>query len=63
MITGKIEDEDLLCHAKVKWHGQWHEIDVALSADDEPAIGTHLLQGCIMGMDFIQNILTIDKPA
>ena len=55
-------DEDLLCHAKVKWHGQWQEIDVALSADDEPAIGTRLLQGCIMTMDFIQNTVMIDKP-
>jgi len=59
MINGDIED--LICRAKVNWHGNWQDIDVALSADDESAIGTRLLKGCVMNMDFIQNILTIDK--
>jgi predicted aspartyl protease len=59
--NGKSEDE-LVCHGQVKWHGQWQKIDVVLSADEEPAIGTRLLQGCVMMMDFIQNTLTIDKP-
>jgi hypothetical protein len=61
MIIGKI-DEELLCRAQVNWHGQWQEIDVVLSADEEPAIGTHLLKGCVMAMSFIEDTLTIDKP-
>jgi len=59
--NGKSEKE-LVCHALVKWHGLWQDIDVVLSDDEEPALGTRLLQGCIMTMDFIQNTLTIDKP-
>ncbi|MDZ7362520.1 MAG: hypothetical protein ONB46_17620 [candidate division KSB1 bacterium] len=55
-------DEALLCYAQVKWHGQWQKIEVALSADNEPAIGTRLLNGCVMMMNFIDNTLTIDKP-
>ncbi|MGH7595897.1 MAG: hypothetical protein ACREOI_06065 [bacterium] len=56
-------DEELLCRAQVNWHGQWQEIDVVLSADEEPAIGTRLLKGCVMAMNFIEDTLTIDKPA
>lgn len=52
----------LLCHAQVKWHSQWQEIDVALSEDEDPALGTRLLKGCVMTMNFIDNTLTIDKP-
>ncbi len=54
--------EELLCRAQINWHGQWQTIDVVLSNDEQPAIGTRLLNGCTMTMDFIQNTLTIDKP-
>jgi hypothetical protein len=33
-----------------------------LSNDEEPAIGTRLLKGCVMMMGFIDDKLTIDKP-
>lgn len=60
--NGKSQEE-LLCRAQVNWHDHWQEIEVVLSDDEEAAIGTRLLQGCIMTMNFIQNTLTIDKPA
>jgi predicted aspartyl protease len=55
-------EEELLCRGQVKWHDHWQEVDIVLTNDEEPAIGTHLLQGCVMTMDFIRNMLTIDKP-
>lgn len=62
MISGLIEDSLHPHIFQVKWHDLWQDIDVVLSDDEESAIGTRLLQGCIMTMDFIQNTLTIDKP-
>ncbi len=53
--------EELLCRAQILWHGHWQEIDVVLSNDEQPAIGTRLLSGCMMTMDFVHNTLTIDK--
>jgi predicted aspartyl protease len=55
--------EDLLCRGQIEWHGQWQEVDIVLTADEEPALGTRLLNGCLMNMNFIQNTLTIHKPA
>jgi predicted aspartyl protease len=55
-------EEELVCHGRVKWHEQWQEIDIVLSADEEPSLGTGLLNGCVMTMNFIENTLTIDKP-
>ena len=54
--------EDLLCRGQIHWHGQWQEVDIVLTADEEPALGTRLLHGCMMNMDFIQNTLSINKP-
>lgn len=54
--------EELLCRARVYWHGEWQEVDVVLSGDEQPAIGTRLLNRCIMTMDFVFNTVTIDKP-
>jgi hypothetical protein len=34
-----------------------------LSNDEEPAVGTKLLQGSIATMDFVKNKLTIVEPA
>lgn len=50
-----------LCRARVLWHGKWKAIKVVLSNDEEPAIGTHLLQGSIVTMDFVKNRLTIKE--
>ena len=55
-------EEELVCHGRVKWHDQWQEIDIVLSADEAPSLGTALLNGCVMTMNFIENTLTIDKP-
>jgi len=77
MITGKIEaglhplialeiagtkgSETLstLVDTGFNWN---EEMDIVLSADDEPSIGTSLLNGCVMMMNFIENTLTIEKP-
>lgn len=56
-------EEELLCRAQVNWHGQWKKVEVVLSNDEQPAIGTRLLNGCKMDMDFIANVLTINKPS
>jgi predicted aspartyl protease len=55
--------QDLLCRGQILWHGRWQDIDIVLTADEEAAIGTRLLHGCMMNLDFIQNTLIIDKPA
>lgn len=60
--SGKREQE-LLAQGKVIWFGKEREVSVILSDADEPAIGTKLLKGCVMTMDFIHDNLTIDKPA
>jgi hypothetical protein len=51
----------LLCRAKVNWHGHWQEIDVVLSNDEQPAVGTRLLNACVLTMDFVHNTVTINK--
>ena len=48
--------------ARVIWHGKWKEIKVVLSNDEEPAVGTQLLQGSVVTMDFIKNRLAIAEP-
>jgi hypothetical protein len=35
---------------------------VILSNDEEPAIGTGLLQGSIVTLDFVKNKLTTEEP-
>jgi predicted aspartyl protease len=51
------------CAARVLWHGKWRQVDVVLSNDEEPAIGTGLLQGSIATLDFVKNKLTIEEPS
>jgi len=55
--------EEIVCRGEVLWNEEVRSVEIALSEDDEPAIGTKLLKGCVMTMDFIQDALTIDKPA
>jgi predicted aspartyl protease len=50
-----------LCPARVLWHGKWKEIKIVLSNDEEPAIGTGLLQGSVVTMDFVKNTLRIEE--
>jgi len=54
--------EEIYCRGKILWFGEIKTVQVILSNDDEPSIGTRLLQGCLMNMNFIQNLVTIDKP-
>jgi hypothetical protein len=51
-----------ICPARVLWHGKWKEVEVVLSNDEEPAIGTLLLKGSKVNMSFVKNKLTIRKP-
>jgi len=51
------------CPARVLWHGKWKDIEVILSNDEEPAIGTGLLQGSVVTMDFVKNTLVIKEPS
>ncbi len=55
-------NEELMAVGKVVWFGIEREVRVVLSNDEEPAIGTRLLKGCMMTMNFIEDTLTIDKP-
>ncbi len=50
------------CSARVLWHGKWKDIEVVLSSDEEPAVGTGLLQGSVVTMDFVKNKLMIKEP-
>jgi predicted aspartyl protease len=54
--------EDLLCRARINWHGQWQDVDIVLTDDEEAALGTRLLEGCIMTMDFVHDTMVIEKP-
>jgi predicted aspartyl protease len=47
---------------RVLWHGKWKEVEVVLSNDDEPAVGTGLLQGSVATLDFVKNRLVIAEP-
>jgi predicted aspartyl protease len=51
-----------ICPARVLWHGKWKAIKVVLSNDEEPAVGTHLLQGSVATLDFVKNRLAIEEP-
>lgn len=54
--------EELYCKGEVLWFGEARKVQIILSHDEEPAIGTRLLNGCIMNMNFINDFVTIDKP-
>jgi hypothetical protein len=45
----------------VLWHGKWKKITIALSNDEEPAIGTRLLQDSVVTLNFGNNRLTIEE--
>ena len=51
-----------VCPARMLWHGKWKKIKIVLSHDEEPAIGTRLLQGSVVTMDFVKNKLAIAEP-
>ena len=55
--------QELIALGKIVWFGEARDVRVILSDDEEPAIGTKLLKGCVATMDFIQDTLTIVKPA
>ncbi len=50
-----------VCPARVLWHGKWKTAKVVLSNDEEPAIGTHLLQGSSVMLNFVKNTLNIEN--
>ncbi|MGH7598724.1 MAG: hypothetical protein ACREOI_20405 [bacterium] len=54
--------EEIVCRGKVLWHNEIHRIQIVLSDDEEPAIGTLLLKGSIMTMNFVDDTLTIALP-
>ena len=41
----------------------WKDIEVILSNDEEPAIGTQLLQGSVVTMDFVKNKLMVKESS
>ena len=55
--------EEIVCRGEILWHSKLRSVEIVLSDDEEPAIGTGLLQGCVVTMDFIHDTLNIDKPA
>jgi len=54
--------DEIYGHGKILWFDEIREVEIIFSNDEEPAIGTRLLNGCVMTMNFIGNTLTIDKP-
>lgn len=56
-------EQELVARGTIVWFGKEREVRIILSDDEEPALGTKLLKGCVMTMDFIQDALTIVKPA
>ena len=56
------KEEEIVCHGKVFWHDEVRRVQIILSDDEEPAIGTRLLKGSIMTMNFVHNTLAIALP-
>jgi hypothetical protein len=54
--------EEIVCRGEVLWHGEVCSVEIALSDDEQPAIGTGLLKSCVMTMDFRNDTLSIEKP-
>ena len=54
--------KELVCLGNVLWHDQLRRVQIVLSHDEEPAIGTRLLKGSIMTMNFVENTLVISLP-
>ncbi|MFQ5629805.1 MAG: hypothetical protein ACE5I1_13655 [bacterium] len=55
--------EEIYCCGTILWFGEKRQVQIILSNDEEPAIGTLLLQSCVMNMNFIEHTLTIEKPS
>lgn len=55
-------EEEVVCHGELHWHGEQRAVEIILSDDDEPAIGTDLMQGCVVTTDFTTDVLMIAKP-
>jgi predicted aspartyl protease len=55
--------EEIICRGEILWHDEVCSVEIALSDDEQPAIGTGLFKGCVMTMDFRNDTLTIEKPA
>ncbi len=49
-----------VCPARLLWYGKWKKIKVVLSHDEEPAIGTHLMQGSSVTLNFVKKTLNIE---
>jgi len=58
--NGKFEEE-ISCTGYIYWFNKVKKIQIILSEDEEPTIGTRLLQNSIVTMDFIKNLITIAK--
>ncbi len=56
------KEEEIVCHGKIFWHNEVRHIQIILSDDEEPAVGTRLLKGSIMTMNFVHDTLTIALP-
>jgi clan AA aspartic protease len=56
------KNEEIVCQGEILWHNELRSIEIALSDDEEPAIGTALLDGCVVTMDFKGNTLSITEP-
>jgi len=54
--------EEIVCRGKILWHNELHRVQIILSDDEEPAIGTRLLKGSLLTMDFVKNTLMIALP-
>jgi len=54
--------EEIVCHGEIFWHDEHRTVEIVLSDDDEPAIGTGLLKGSLVIMDFINDVFNIDQP-
>lgn len=58
--NGRIEEE-ISCIGYVTWFGEKKRVQITLSDDEESTIGTRLLQGSVVTMNFIKNMITITQ--
>lgn len=58
--NGRIEEE-ISCTGYLKWFDMKKKVQITLSDDEESTIGTRLLQGSVVTMDFIKNLITITQ--
>lgn len=53
--------EEIMALCTVVWFGVERNIRVVLSSDNQPAIGTRMLEDCVVTLDFSSDILVIAK--